>query len=107
MQIPIKMNALGTFACKIRREIGNCEHFQKCDARWDADKNARCSIDQVKMSKATITDLVELLRDRVGVVNYSESDEPLYRVFVLVDRLVVDGRREVGVHVFLVTELVE
>ncbi len=78
MQTPIKINALGQFACKVRREIGNCEQYQKCQSRWDIDKNAPCSIDPDKMSKATITDLVELLRDRVGTVSYSEGDEQLY-----------------------------
>lgn len=79
MQTPIKINALGPFACKVRREIGNCEQFQKCEARWDIDKNAPCSIDPDKMSKATTADLVELIRDRVGAVTYSEKDERLYQ----------------------------
>lgn len=79
MQTQFTQNALGGFACKIRREIGNCEQYQKCQARWNIDTNSRCNIDPNKMSKATITDLVELLRDRVGTVNYSEADEPLYR----------------------------
>ena len=48
LQTPIKINALGPFACKVRREIGNCEQFQKCESRWDMDKNARCGIDPGK-----------------------------------------------------------
>lgn len=79
MQTPIKINALGQFACKVRREIGNCEQYQKCQSRWNIDANYPCNIDPDKMSKATVTDLVELIRDRVGAVPYSESYELLYR----------------------------
>ena len=79
MQTQFTQNALGGFSCKIRREIGNCEQYQKCQSRWNIDTNSRCSIDPDKISKATINDLVELIRDRVGAVTYSEKDEPLYR----------------------------
>ena len=79
MQTQFTQNALGSFACKIRREIGNCEQYQKCQSRRNIDTNSRCNIDPDKMSKATIADLVELIRDRVGAVTYSEKDEPLYR----------------------------
>lgn len=79
MQTSFTQNALGQFACKVRREIGNCEQYQKCQSRWNIDANYPCSIDPDKMSKATVTDLVELIRDRVGAVPYSEKDERLYQ----------------------------
>ena len=67
------------FACKIRREIGNCEQYGKCNSKLNIDTNSPCGIDTNKMSKATVSDLVEIIRDRIGTLSYSEEDQSIYK----------------------------
>lgn len=62
----MKTNALGMFACNIRREIGNCEKFNSCESKWDFDKKTSCSIDPNRLCKTTLIDIISLINDRVS-----------------------------------------
>ena len=61
----MKLNALGNFACSVRRELGNCEKYFQCEAKWDFDHNCFCNIDPFKLSNASIQDIIEIIRDKI------------------------------------------
>lgn len=70
----MKQNALSSFACNVRRELGKCEMYNYCDGKFNVDTRKPCELDTTKMSNGSIQELIELIRSRIGGLDITDEE---------------------------------